>query len=121
MTLINNLKSSRQLGQVAPTDTNVTTLYAPPDGIKGEVNLLIVANVTGSAATYSIFNDADGTGSASSNALYKTVSLAANTSLIVNLDPGIIVNGSDSSTIIVQSGTADALTFTIYGREVSET
>lgn len=72
---------------------------------------IVVANVTSSAAKYSIYLDLDGTTYDQGTALFREVSLPANESDIIDFE-GDPVSIDGSTSIGVQTDTASALTFT---------
>jgi hypothetical protein len=99
--------------QIIPDSTDAAVLYTPHSGMIGAVQCIHVCNVTGTAATYRIFLDPNGyddDSQTTGQALYYDVSLEGNTS--VNLELKMYVPSGGS--ISVRSGTADALTFTIF-------
>lgn len=107
--------SGSQLAQSRPSGTSAVTLFTPTLGT--EITSLVIANTTGTAATYSIYHDNAGTSYAEGTALALNVSLAANTStvLFVSQSPGCGLTISAGGTIGVKSGTGNALTYTLYG------
>ncbi len=103
------------LGQSAPTTTSNADLITVGASKSQIVSTLNVANTTGSAATTRIFARIAGAAAAASNALLYDVSIPANTSVSFTL--GITLAATD--VITVQSGTANALTFTAFGTELA--
>lgn len=102
------------LGQVrAITTGTAVSLYTPGTGIEASNLVITVCNQTGSAATYDIYHDEDGTASTEVEALYFGVSLAANTTIRIPIGP---MNAS-ASNIMVDVGTTNAITFTLNGTE----
>lgn len=118
---------NRQLAQLNPNSTNNTVLYTVPSSSTiTRIKNLIVCNTTSSARTYSVYVNQGGTAVGDSFALIKTMSIAANASdmRVFPEDAAIILNGTasnGSASIIVVSSVASALTFTIYGTEISIT
>lgn len=108
----------KQLGQLKPADTAAASVYSPSTDATAKLLLLVICNTTGSAATYQVFHDADGSTYDATTALSYSVSLAANTSTYLDLK-GIFMNNS-SGNIGVQSGTGAAINFTLYGVEYSK-
>lgn len=103
---------SKQLAQARPTDTNTATLYNPT--ILTNINTIIVSNTTGTAATYSIFWDNDGSTYDQSTALFYQVSLDANaTDIIEFYRPLTMIDPAGN--IGIQSGTSSAITYSLYG------
>lgn len=107
---------NKLLGQVAPADTNPASLYSPASGVEARVNIVVVCNTTGSAATFRIFHDDTGSAWGTGKALCYDESVAANTTVKKAL--GIAMNDA-SGYLGVRSDTAGALTFTAYGTELS--
>ncbi len=103
------------LGQAAPTSTSNVNLYEVSPGKEAIVSSIAVANVTGTAATYSIFIRESGNAAANSNKLVGGASAAANTTTTIAI--GITL--SDYDVITVQSDTANAITFHAFGTEVT--
>lgn len=84
--------------------------------MRTEVTRIIVCNTTGSAASYSIYHDDDGSTFDQTTALFYAVSLAANSTDVIDFGGaggGVMV--SKTGQIAVQTGTGSALTFSLYG------
>ncbi len=103
------------LGQAAPADTSNANLYTVPAETATVVSTLSVANVTDTAATFSIFVRVGGAAASDANALAKDVPLAANS--IFSATVGITLAAGDI--ITVQSSAGNALTFQAFGSEVN--
>lgn len=103
---------TRLLTQARPAGTAAVTGYTKVTKQLTTIRHIIVANSTGSAAVYSIFLDIDGTTYDQTTALYYAVSLAANTSIKLDIDATLDVA---SGSIGIQTGTGSALTFNIFG------
>lgn len=103
------------LGQAAPADTNNADLYTVPSATQTVVSTINVANVSGDAATFSIYVRIAGATASDANAIAKGVSLGANS--IYSATQGITLGATD--VITVQSGTANAITFQAFGSEVT--
>lgn len=101
-----------QLAQSRPSDTNAVSVYSPDRGEVVNIKEIIVCNTTGSAATYRIFHDEDGTTYDQSTALFYDVSLDGNTSTILELDEWM---RDSSGNLAVAVGTGSAITFTVSG------
>lgn len=106
----------KQLGQVRPASTSATSLYSPGAGVTGIVKAIYVCNTTSANVKFSIFADDDGTTYDQTTALFWEVSIPGNSS--VELDTFIAINNS-SGNIAVGTDTANALTFTAFGAEIS--
>jgi hypothetical protein len=107
--------NNKVLGQAAPADTNNANLYTVPANTSTIVSTLHIANVTGSAATFRVWVRIAGATAANANAIAMDVSLAANS--IFAATEGITLAAGDIVT--VRSSVANALTFTLFGAEVS--
>lgn len=114
--------TDKQLAQRLPITTASMVLYQN----KGEafvsyVKTIFVANLTGSAAAFSLWINQGGTSTDNMFALYRSESIAANTTKFIDAQSlGIVLRGSTAS-LMCSSGTASALNFTCFGTEVEET
>ena len=107
----------KQLGQARPgVPGTPVTIYNPAAGVETRVSSLVIANTTGSSAKYRVFHDDNGSTFDQTTALYYDVALDANRTII--LAPRIDM-ADDTGNIGVDSDVASALTFTLYGTEVS--
>lgn len=102
------------LGQSAPSGTTNVDAYTVPTGRAAVISTIAITNVTATAATARIFVRVAGATAALSNSLVYDGSFAANSTTALTL--GITVSATD--VITVQTGTANALTFQIYGSEI---
>lgn len=107
---------SQILAQSRPANTSAADLYSPAANKRAILSKVIVCNTTGSAAAASVFADVDGTTKDQTTALAYAKSVAANDKLEFLFEDGLELN--ESGTIGIQSGTNDALTFTLLGREL---
>jgi len=103
------------LGQAAPTGTTNVDLYTVPAATSTVVSTLNIANLTGTDATFSVYVRVDGATAASANTLLKDVPLAANS--LFSATQGITLGAAD--VITVSTATADALSFQVFGSEIS--
>ncbi len=103
------------LAQLRPADTNAASLYSPPDNRTTELTKLVICNQTGSPATFRLFLDDDGTTYDQTTALFYDQSISANLTWIEDLG-GWGMNKT-AGNLAVRSGTNDALTFTLFGKE----
>lgn len=103
------------LGQSAPTTTSNADLITVGASKSQIVSTLNVANTTATAATARVFARIAGAAAAAGNALLYDVSIPANSSASFTL--GITLAATD--VITVQTGTANALTFTAFGTELA--
>ncbi len=109
------------LAQRLPTTTATTLAYQPPtSSYRANVKLIIVTNLTGSSANYSIWVNPVGSSMGDQNALFKSCALAANNTEILPLENSPIPLIGSSAAISVATSTGSALTFTIIGDEIEE-
>lgn len=111
------MSRTKQLGQLAPANTTAVSIFNPSETDRYTVKSIVICNTTGSAATYRIFHDEDGTTYTAATALAYDVSLPANSTTIFEID--IYLNTKDSN-LAIATGTNDALTFTVYGDDGSD-
>lgn len=107
--------TDKQLGQLAPADTNAAGLYSPPAATRTIVGQLAICNDTGSAVGYEIFLDDDGSTYTAATRVMRG-SCPANESVNVAVWWPMV---NPAGNLAVKSGTADALTFTAWGIEIS--
>lgn len=107
--------SGSLLAQVRPGVTTAVEAFAAT--LRTEVMRIVVCNTTGSAANFSLFHDdAGGSTFDQTTALHYVQSVPANSTIEIVADAiggGIMLNIDGQ--IGVQSGTASALTYSIYG------
>lgn len=103
------------LGQSAPTDTNNANLYTVPSSTSAVVSSIVVTNTTSLAATFRIFVRIAGAAAAASNSICYDLNLAAASTKVFTI--GLTLATTD--VITVRSGTANALTFSAFGSEIS--
>ena len=109
-------KEFKQLGQTNPANTNFATIYSLPDSNTTTIiDKIIVANVDSSNHTFRINHDADGTDETTGTRLFHDNSISANTTTVID---GPFYMRNSSGTFKVRSSTANAITFTVYGREI---
>jgi len=102
----------QQLGQTRPADTNNHSIYSPSAGETTVVSTIIICNTSGSAVTYRIFVDDDGSTYDQDTALFYGISLDANTTDILQTHIGM---DDSNGNLAVRSSSANALTFTVHG------
>jgi len=105
----------KQLGQTRPAGTTAVTHYTCPALTQTIVTNLIVANTSGSPATFRIFHDAAATTFDESTALYWDIAIAADESLTYVFLAKMNAAGS----LGVRSSVGNALTFTSFGNEIT--
>lgn len=103
------------LGQAAPANTSNVNLYTVPTGTAAVVSTLNVANVTALPATCRIYVRISGAAATAGNAIVYDVEIAENS--IFAMTAGMTLAAGDI--ITVASGSAGALTYTLFGSEVN--
>lgn len=103
------------LGQAMPTGTSETDVYTVPASTQTIVSTLTITNVTGSSASARVWVRINGATAATSNAVLYDVPLAANSVAAFTL--GLTMDAADIVT--VRSSTGNALTFQLFGSEIS--
>ena len=106
----------KQLGQHRINSTTATSLYSPGASTTAIVKSVVICNQTGSADTFRLFVDDDGTTYDQTTALYYDVSITANTT--IQIDTYWPMNDADGN-LATQNATANALTFTAFGVEIT--
>ena len=109
--------SGALLAQARPGGTSAVEAYVAPAAQRVEVTRIVVANTTGSAVAMSLFHDdAGGDTFTAATALYFAKSVPANDSIVIAADAvGTGFPLSAGGQIGIQTATADALTFSVYG------
>lgn len=103
------------LGQSAPANTSNADLITVGAGKSQIISTLHIANATTSDATCRVFARIAGAAAAASNSILYDVTVPA--SGFIALTEGISLAATDVLTI--RTGTANALTFTAFGTEIS--
>lgn len=106
----------KQLGQLRPANTMAVSLYSPGESIETIIKLITICNTGNNLVNFRIFVDDDGSTYDKSTALYYDAPLAANSTL--QIDSNILMNNS-SGNLAVRTDTANALTFTCFGAEIT--
>lgn len=102
-----------ELGQSRPSGTAAASIYQPDS--KGFIDSVFVTNVGSTSASFSIYLDADGTTYDQSTALYYQQNINAGTTVELWFEKGIPI--TNSGNLAVQTDTANAITFSVYGRD----
>lgn len=109
-----NFASGSQLAQSRPSGTTAVSAFTAL--MPTEITRIIVCNTTGTAANMSIYHDDDGSTFDATTALYESKSVPANDSIEIKAESiGAGLMMAKNGQIGVKTGTANALTFTIYG------
>lgn len=112
----------RLLAQRRPASTTSTPLYHPPANTTTAIKTIWICNTTSLAAAFSLFLDTDAANFSDDNSLVKAQNIPANSTNIITLDrDGAIFLDNTSGTFGVKSSVASALTFSIFGTEITET
>ena len=110
--------AEKQLGQLRPANTTAASLYSPGADTTTLVTTIIICNSTATAAAARVFHDNDGTTYDQSTALVYDINIAGNTTEVVSLGKYVAMDNS-SGNLAVRTDTANALTFTAYGVEIT--
>lgn len=106
----------KQLGQARENSTNAVSVYSPASSTTAVIKSVVVCNNTGSAATFRLFLDNDGTTYDQSTALYYDTSIGANTT--VQIDTYWPMD-DENGNLAYRSDTANAITITVFGAEIT--
>lgn len=106
----------KQLGQLRPANTTAASLYSPGASTTAIIKSIVVCNTTGGAPAFRIFIDDDGTTYDETTAHYYDAVMEANETL--QIDTFWAMNGS-SGNLAVRTDTANAITFTAHGVEIT--
>ena len=106
----------KQLGQLRPANTSSAALYTLATRTQVLVTTIVICNTTGSATTFSIYNDTDGSTYSEATALCFDYPIGANESIAWEIENGIPII-EVGGTLGVKSGSSNALNFTAYGLE----
>lgn len=104
------------LGQARENSTNAVSVYSPAIKTTAVIKTVVLCNQTGSAATFRIFLDDDGTTYSEATALFYDAPLAANST--VTIDTFWTMNNVDGN-LAYRSNTANAITITVFGAEIT--
>jgi len=110
-----NREISKQLAQSRPSGTSAASIYAPANNVTGVIKMIKVVNTTGTAATFKLFHDQDGTTYSEETALEWSTSVAAN----ATWQNDCFIAVKNSGNFAVSTATGSALTFTLYGIEIT--
>lgn len=109
-------KIRRQLGQSRPGDTNAASLYSPASNIVAAIiTTLVVCNQSGTADTFRVFLDDNGTTYDQTTALFYDIAIAADTTVTIELN---LFMNDPTGNLAIRAATASALTFTAFGEEI---
>jgi hypothetical protein len=103
------------LGQVAPSDTNLTTLYTVPSATQTVVSTITVANASNASASYRLAIRPAGASIETKHYIGYDVYLGANDSIALTL--GVALQATD--VISVRTSSASNVAFQAFGVEES--
>lgn len=103
------------LGQANLTTTSDTNIYTVPSATEAVISTLIIANIGTVATTFNLAIRPDGETLADKHYIAQGVPIAANDSTTLTL--GMTLDASD--VITAAAGTANALSFNIFGTEIT--
>jgi hypothetical protein len=106
----------KQLGQLRPANTAAASLYSPAANLTGIAKNLVVSNTTAILATFRVFVDDDGTTFDETTALFFDVPLLGNTTVLIDMYAAM---NDSAGNFAVRTDTANALTFTLFGAEIT--
>lgn len=106
----------KQLGQLRPSSTTAVSLYSPAADITWVAKALFVCNTSTAVATFRVFHDEDGTTYDETTALFWDVSISSNETRSVT---SLLAGFTNAGNVGVRTSVANALTFTLYGAEIS--
>ncbi len=103
-----------QLAQVRPGTATAATAFTAT--LHTEVTAVWICNTTSSAAKFGIFHDEDGAVFNQTTALHYQQSIAGNTTVRFEFNSqGAGLGMQPSSNLGIETDTASAITFTVYG------
>jgi allophanate hydrolase subunit 2 len=103
------------LGQAAPATTSDVDIYTVPATTSAVVSTLTIANTTSTMATCRVYICVAAAATSAANAVMYDTKIAANSH--IGITEGWTLG--DGDIVTVQSGTANALTFTLFGSEIA--
>lgn len=110
-----NREIRRELGQLRPSNTTAASVYTPVANTTGIIETIVVCNQTASSVSYRIFLDANGTTFDETTALFFDVSLPANSTDVIET---MVYINQVTGNLGVRTSANNALTFSVYGREI---
>lgn len=104
------------LAQARPSGTSAVEGYAAPAQQAVEVTRIVICNTTGTAAAASVFHDDAGGDTFNETTAHRYAkSVPANDAIEIVADVGSGIQLAPGGQIGIQSGTGNALTFSVYG------
>ena len=110
------------LGQTRPSSTTAESIYSPDEKTKiARINGLLIVNTTAVPTTFRIFADNDGAVFDEDSALFFDNPLPGSTTVELSFDALPLTLNNSAANIGVATGTANAVTFTLFGEEKAMT
>lgn len=106
----------QQLGQLRPANTTAASIYSPGTGVTAIIKTIVICETAGTGATARVFVDDDGTTYDESTALFWDVPIPANSTITLT---ELIAMDDENGNLAVRTDTANALTFTAFGAEIT--
>ncbi len=118
--------AEKQLAQARPAGTSAVSIYTPAASVTAIIKQIFIVNTSGAAATFRVFVDDDGTTYDETTALYWDVSIDDNETMVLPFSTagdaplsGFIHMDDSSGNLAVQHSVGSALTFTVFGAEIT--
>jgi hypothetical protein len=108
--------TEKQLGQLRPANTTAASIYSPSADVPWVAKTVIACNTSAAVAKARVFHDDDGSTYDETTAIVWDMEVNAGESAIIDI---FMAGGNASGNVAVRTDTADALTFTLYGAELS--
>lgn len=103
-----------QLAQNRPSGTTAVSAFTAT--LRTEITAIWIVNTTSAAAKYSLFHDDDGSTFDQTTALAYAAVIPGNSTVMITADQlGGGISVSPDGQLGIQTDTANALTFTVYG------
>jgi len=113
---------SRVIAQkVTPADTGITELYRAPERTEAVIDQVVVANSDGSSQSFSVYHGGENVEADSITAadrIAKGTVDAADVDTALDANEGVKLEAGQA--IFVESGSADVVTFTVFGKKAAE-
>lgn len=103
------------LGQAAPTDTNLATLYTVPTGKRLLSSTISVCNISAAAASYDILVRVAGAATANKQYLAKSTPLPPGKTDFIT----IAITAEPTDIVSVKSSVGNALAFNLFGTVIT--
>lgn len=106
----------KQLGQTRPSTTTAAGLYSPAASITWIAKSLVICNTSTSLAKARVFHDEDGSTYDETTAILWDIEIEPGESAFID---SLLAGSTDAGNVGVRTDTANALTFTLYGAEIT--